>query len=123
VAIDEIEEDGPGVVVVVIVDVPICGDDDKSQEHDSEGVSRDAVPDAQRSWNDSEVLIRDSELNLERPSLRKANLNMPGKYMLDFLTLEEAGGFTTQLLTRRRRSRQSCKNPNRRGILCARGLW
>jgi hypothetical protein len=36
---------------VVVADVPACGDDDISQEHDSEGVLRDVVPDAQRSWN------------------------------------------------------------------------
>jgi len=63
-----------GIVVIAMDDVPVCGDDSMSQEHDSEGVLGDAVPDAQRSWNDGSrfKLIRDScrrsdsELNLER---------------------------------------------------------
>jgi hypothetical protein len=29
---------GPGVVVVVVVVFPVCGDDEISQEHDWEGV-------------------------------------------------------------------------------------
>lgn len=72
VAADEVES-GPGIVVV---SVPVCGDDDMSQEHDSEGVLRDVVPDTQSSWNGGSIRGRrgrtDSELNLERPS--KSNM-------------------------------------------------
>jgi hypothetical protein len=63
--------DGPDVVVD---NVPAWGDDDNSQEHDSEGVVRDVVPDAdaQSSWNGGLFRDRrgrsDSELNLKRPS-------------------------------------------------------
>jgi hypothetical protein len=65
----------PGIVVIVMDDVPVCGDDSMSQEHDSEGVLGGAVPDTQRSWNEGSRLIRDScrrtdsELNLERLSM------------------------------------------------------
>jgi hypothetical protein len=80
---------GPGVVVA---DVPACGDDDISQEHDSEGVLRDVVPDAQRTWNGGLVCARrrrfDSELNLKRPSPPgKANSNMTNRYPVTPLTL------------------------------------
>lgn len=73
VAADEVESD-PGIVVV---GVPVCGDDDDmSQEHDSEGVLRDVVPDAQSSWNGGSIRGKcrrsDSELNLKRPS--KSNM-------------------------------------------------
>jgi hypothetical protein len=66
----------PGIVVG---DVPACGDDDISQEHD-EGVLSDVVPGTQRSWNGGSKFIRDqrrwtdSELNLKRSSATSNNM-------------------------------------------------
>jgi hypothetical protein len=48
-------------------DIPECGDDEMSQEHESEGGERDVVPDAQRS----RVIG-----NPERPSLGKVKSDM-----------------------------------------------
>jgi len=73
VAVDEVES-CPGIVVI---GVPVCGDDEMSQEHDSEGVLSDMVPGTQWSWNEGSIRGRgrrtDPELNLERPS----RSNMP----------------------------------------------
>ena len=67
VAVDVVES-CPGIVVI---GVPVCGDDEMSQEHDSEGVLSDVVPGSQRSWNEGSIRgsgrRTDPELNLERP--------------------------------------------------------
>ena len=116
----------PGIVVIVMDDVPVCGDDSMSQEHDSEGVLGDAVPDAQRSWNEGPRLIRDScrrtdsELNLERPSMTNTVGRICRVTRVSGWTfcVEEADDFRAQLLllVRRRRRRQTCKNPTNRAF-------
>jgi hypothetical protein len=66
----EVERDEVGVVYGGGVDdIPGCGADEMSHEHESEGVERDVVPDAQRS----RVIG-----NPERPSLGKAKSDMVG---------------------------------------------
>lgn len=61
--------------MAVAVDIPDCGEE-ISEGHDSEGVSRDAVPEAQRSCNEGEGANTRSwraearpEFNLERPGM------------------------------------------------------
>ena len=78
----EVEREDVGVVYGTGVDdIPESGDDEMSHEHESEGMERDAVPDAHTSRNVG------AESNIGRLSLRKVKSDVTNGDRLSGQTL------------------------------------